>query len=338
MAYLADVMVEMLPALEAALKRAVSEPLQPCSFALQEMLGYHLGWEGKGAGGEAQGKRIRPLLTLLCAQACGADWQTALPAATAVELLHNFSLIHDDIQDRSPLRRGRPAVWRKWGVAQAINAGDVMFTLSFAALQGLAETVGAPETLEAQRVFQEVCLALTDGQYMDMAYEQRNDLSLEEYWPMIRGKTSALLGGCAELGALAGGAGSDRRRAFREYGLRLGLAFQVIDDWLGIWGDAAQTGKSTDSDLVSGKKSLPVLFGLAKDSVFRQRWLRGGVRAEDLPEMVAMLRQCGAEAFTLDEAARLTGEARAALQQAAPEGRAAAALDELTDSLLKRQK
>ena len=333
-----DLSAQMLPAVEDEMKAVVYNAMNPAYPELRDMLTYHMGWEGEGAGREAQGKRIRPLLTLLSAQAAGSgDWRRALPAAAAVELLHNFSLIHDDIQDNSALRRGRPTVWVKWGIPQAINAGDVMFTLAFSALQGLEENAGAQIALEAHRVLQLVCLRLTEGQYLDISYERRADLTIEAYWPMITGKTSALLGGCAELGALVSGAGQEHRAAFREFGIKVGLAFQVLDDWLGIWGDAALTGKSTDSDLVSGKKSLPVLFGLERGGEFSRRWRQGPVNPEDLPEVVGLLAQDGAEDFTLEQASQLTAEARAALHWAVPNPQDAAVLQELADMLLQRR-
>ena len=201
------------------------------------MLTYHMGWEGEGAGPEAQGKRIRPLLVLLCAEAAGGNWRAALPAAAAVELLHNFSLIHDDIQDNSPLRRNRPTVWVKWGAAQAINAGDVLFTLAFLALQDLAGTLPPQNVLLASHILQETCLRLTEGQYLDMSYETRPALPLDAYWPMIGGKTSALLACCCELGALVGGAEEPAARLFPRIWLsRLGWHSRC---WMTGWGSGA---------------------------------------------------------------------------------------------------
>lgn len=328
-------MQEMLPEVELALRQVVDGTVNPRVPELRSMLTYHMGWEGEGAGPEAQGKRIRPLLVLLSTQAAGGDWREALPAAAAVELLHNFSLIHDDIQDRSELRRGRPTVWVKWGIAQAINAGDVMFTQAFHALQNLDRSLPADATLEALRVLQQVCLQLTEGQYLDLSYESRFELTQADYWPMITGKTSALLGGCCELGALCAGASRETRAAFHEFGLKLGLAFQVLDDWLGIWGDAALIGKSTESDLVSGKKSLPVLFALDRGGAFARRWKQGSIQAGDLPEVIEMLKADGAEEFTLAEAQRLTDQALAALDRSAPL-ESTHNLRELTGLLLKR--
>jgi geranylgeranyl diphosphate synthase type I len=275
---------------------------------------------------------------LLSAEAAGGDWEVAIPAAAAVELLHNFSLIHDDIQDQSTLRRGRPTVWAKWGVAQAINAGDVMFTQAFYALRKLADSVSPAVGLEAQTVLQDTCLRLTEGQYLDMAYETKRELPMQAYWPMITGKTAALLGCCAELGAMTAGADIQKRVDFRRYGITLGLAFQALDDWLGIWGDAAATGKSVESDLATGKKTLPVVYALEQGGPFKEHWLRGPVRVEDIPLVIDLLSAAGAEEFTLQKAAELTSEAREALMQAVPDAEKAGFLVELTDSLLKRNK
>ena len=136
---LQDYIQVMRPAVEDELRKMIHRSVPAEYPELRAMLEYHMGWEGEGAGPDAQGKRIRPLLGLLSAEAAGGSWRDALPVAVAVELLHNFSLIHDDIQDNSPLRRSRPTVWVKWGIAQAINAGDVLFTLAFLSLQDLAE-------------------------------------------------------------------------------------------------------------------------------------------------------------------------------------------------------
>lgn len=301
---------------------------------LREMLAYHMGWEGDDAGPDAQGKRIRPLLVLLCAEAAGGEWRNALPAANAVELLHNFSLVHDDIQDHSPLRRNRPTVWVKWGAPQAINLGDVLFTLSMLAVHDLSATLPPQKVLTASRILLETCLRLTEGQYLDISYETRPVLPLEAYWPMIGGKTSALLSSCCELGAIAGGADEERRKAFRDYGYSLGLAFQVLDDWLGIWGEPEQIGKSTESDLVSGKKTLPVLYGISKDGAFARRWMQGHIVPEEVPGLSQLLEEEGAYDKTLEKAAHLTGDALRALEQAtgnAPGTRAAGAAQALLD-------
>lgn len=303
---------------------------------LHGMLSYHMGWEGPGAGTRAQGKRVRPLLVTLTAGAAGGDWRVALPAAAAVELIHNFSLIHDDIQDNSPLRRGRPTVWKRWGVAQAINAGDVMFTLAHQTILELHPPLTPEVTLEAAGLLHESCLHLTRGQYLDLDYEGRGTLALEEYWPMVQGKTAALLATCTELGALTAGAASGTREAYRRFGEKLGLAFQVQDDLLGIWGDAGQTGKSNESDLLEGKKSLPVLFGLSREGVFAHRWRQGDIKPEEIPGLARQLAEEGAQDYAQRTADELTGQALQALQEAQPQGAHAQALFVLTDLLLQR--
>lgn len=327
----------MRPAIEIALQNFVTRALPENRPELRQMLTYHMGWEGDGAGPEAQGKRIRPLLVLLSAEAAGGSWQAALPAAVAVELLHNFSLIHDDIQDNSPLRRSRATVWVQWGIPQAINAGDVLFTLAFAALHDLSPHRSAEDVLRANQILQQTCLRLTEGQYLDISYETRNTLPLEAYWPMVGGKTAALLRACCELGALSAGASIDRQDMFGEFGQALGLAFQVYDDWLGIWGDTSLTGKSTESDLVSGKKSLPVVLALAQNGPFARRWQQGSIQPQEAATLADMLRGEGVYAETLQTADQFTAQALDALRKAALQPQAEEALENLTHALLRRK-
>ncbi|MDZ4159437.1 MAG: polyprenyl synthetase family protein [Anaerolineaceae bacterium] len=327
------------PAIENKLRATVFNAIGDDYAPLRAMLAYHLGWEGEGAGAEAQGKRIRPLLALLSCAAAGGDWHRALPAAAAVELLHNFSLIHDDIQDRSEVRRGRLTLWVKWGVPQAINAGDLMFTLAhLAALELESQTVPSI-VIEASQLLHRTCVHLTQGQFLDLHNETSSQLALEDYWRMVAGKTAALLGCCTELGALVADVSNERRVAFYNFGFNLGLAFQVLDDWLGIWGDSDQTGKSTESDLVTGKKTLPVLYALAKNDRFAEVWRSGPVDPITVPLLAEMLMEEGAAEFTLAEADRLTNVAVNALEAAVRDGEDAAdALRGLTDQLLHRRK
>jgi geranylgeranyl diphosphate synthase type I len=326
-------------------RQAVEEELRQVVFLvngkgceqLHNMLAYHMGWEGENAGEEAQGKRIRPLLVLLTCASAGGQWPHALPAAAAVELVHNFSLIHDDIEDQSPLRRGRPTVWSRWGVAQAINAGDAMFTLAHLSMLRLDKVTSASVAVEACRLINTTSLRLTQGQHLDLAYESQAGLSSDAYWSMVHGKTAALLAASTELGALVAGARQERREAFSEFGAALGLAFQAKDDLLGIWGDVALTGKSTDSDLLSGKKSLPIIFGLSHDGAFAKRWSQGSISAAEIPTLAAQLEREGARDYTQRTANRLTEQALASLKTAGPQGEAGEALVELTNKLLSRQ-
>jgi len=328
---------EIRAAVDAEMKQVVDDCIPGEYGGMRPLLAYHLGWEGEGAGVEAQGKRVRPTLVCLCAAAAGGNWKLALPAAAAVELIHNFSLVHDDIQDQSPLRRGRQTVWVKWGTPQAINAGDLLFTLAFSALGRLRAQFSSEMVLEAQQVLQTTCIYLTGGQYLDLAYESQRTLPAEAYWPMIGGKTAALLACCAELGALTALAGAEQRRKFHEFGQKLGMAFQVQDDWLGIWGDAARTGKSTASDLVSGKKTLPVVFALQKRAAFAERWLRGPLEPQEVAQMARLLEEEGARHFTEETADRLTQEAMHALEQTGGDVDGTRALLHLAEILLRRE-
>jgi geranylgeranyl diphosphate synthase type I len=326
----------MLPLIEAELQKDILFGKLSEYDELYQMLTYHMGWTGEGAGPEARGKRIRPLLVTLSAAACGSDWTLALPAASAVELVHNFSLIHDDIEDASILRRGRPTVWKLWGIPQAINAGDALFTLAHLSVLTLSKNVDIATTLRASRLLQETCLSLTQGQYLDMAYEHQQCLSLEAYWLMITGKTAGLIASCTALGAIIAHENDEKINYYRDFGNNLGLAFQVQDDLLGIWGDAALMGKSAESDLITGKKSLPILFGLENNLGFAHRWTRGAVEPSEVPELAGMLEAEGAKAYTQEAADRLTQQALSSLEAAHPEGDAGRALFELANMLLNR--
>jgi geranylgeranyl diphosphate synthase type I len=328
---------QMLPAVEKELKTTIDKVRGPGFDDLHAMMAYHLGWEGQGAGPQASGKRIRPLLVLLTSAAAGGKWEAALPAAAAIELIHNFSLIHDDIEDNSPLRRGRPTLWNLWGVAQAINTGDAMFSLAHLAILGLEDTASPNIALQAAHILQETCLSLTQGQYLDMAYEHRGFLSEADYWPMSAGKTAALLGACTDLGALTAETATAQRLAYRQFGRSLGLAFQVMDDILGIWGSPGQTGKSSESDLVAGKKSLPVLYGLGQKGSFAERWLQGPISPGEVTELANLLETEGARTHAQEAASRLTGEALQALKDADPKGDAGLALRNLAELLLRRE-
>lgn len=332
-----------LDALEAELRLAVgSEDVHQSSGARNTierlgeyyaMLEYHLGW----GPGLAHGKRLRPLLCLLCCTSAGGDWRQALPLAAAIELIHNFSLIHDDIQDNSPLRHGRPTVWSRWGAAQAINAGDAMFTLAFLAPHRLTEVgVSAETTLFVLNELKLTCLGLTQGQYLDMSFEQRERVTVDEYLAMIERKTAVLIAAATHLGARLAGAAPERTRAFRDYGLSLGLAFQLQDDLLGIWGDPAVTGKSAASDLEKRKKSLPVVYGLERSAEFAAAYAQPHGPSDDVRQLAAHLEDLGARDYVSDAAHEVTGRARSALALAAPAGPAGLALVELTDQLLTR--
>jgi geranylgeranyl diphosphate synthase type I len=325
------------PAIESELKKAVySIDLYPYS-ELHEMMAYHMGWESEDTSKITGGKRIRPLIVLLTTAAAGGVWEHALPAAAAVELIHNFSLLHDDIEDKSPLRRGRPTIWKKWGIPQAINTGDAMYALAHLTMFKLEDTTSPSITLDASKLIQNTCLRLTQGQFLDISYEDRDGLTLDDYWPMVTGKTAALIAASNELGALVANSNQEIQKNYRDFGFNLGLAFQILDDFLGVWGESEKIGKSIESDLVTGKKTLPILYGLEKQGEFAKLWNKGNITQESVPTLVKQLEKEGGRKFTLDNADRLTRKALKSLDRANPRGEAGIALKELANQLLQRE-
>ncbi len=228
-------------------------------YAMQQ---YHLGWR------DAQlvptiadpGKMLRPSLVLLACQAVGGRVEQALPLGAGIQLVHDFTLIHDDIQDVSATRRGRDTVWSLWGMPHGITAGDSLFALAHLAVHRLS-MVGVPAAvvLEVLQRLDETILAVCEGQYLDCSYEGKLAITEDDYLAMILRKTATLIGAATGLGALVGGADVATVQALYAFGLNLGIAFQIQDDILGIWGDPAVTGKPAAADLYRRKVSLPII-------------------------------------------------------------------------------
>lgn len=325
------------PALRKELKKVISAAKDHGTQELYAMIAYQLGWEGENAGPKAEGKQLRALFCLLACQAAGGEWKDALPAAAAVELIHNFSLIHDDIEDNGQLRRGRPTVWKIWGEAQAINTGDAMFALANASLLNLAETVSPKAALEAGKLFHATCLRLTQGQHLDIAFENQDQVELDIYWQMVGGKTAALLAFSLEGGALCAQVDPKIQAHYRDFGHYLGLAFQVQDDMLGIWGEEELTGKSTSGDLVTRKKTLPVLYGLAQEGEFAKVWSSGEIKPENARHLAEILHREGGRAYAQSSADRMTDLALDALEKASPQGEAGEILQITARQLLSRR-
>ncbi len=232
--------------------------LEPdCSLA--NMANYQFGWAHGGGG-----KRVRPLLVLALAQAFGGEIRTAMPAAMAVETLHNATLVHDDIEDNGPLRHGVPALWKEYSTPLALNFGDYLYALSGIFL--LETNWGLDNQARAYQFYQEAFLGVTRGQHLDL----HGNPDSNRYLTMIRLKTGALFRLSFQLGFLASGRQfSNELKEIADAGMLLGISFQVQDDILGIWGDSEITGKSNRSDLLEQKLSLPVVYGLEKSPDFK---------------------------------------------------------------------
>jgi len=329
---------EMLPALEEDMRTALkADGSKPDPF--YGMMQYHMGWvdEEFRPANVHGGKRIRPLLCLLSCQASGGAWRQAIPAASSIEILHNFSLVHDDIEDISSTRRGRLTVWKIWGEAQAINCGDGMFASAHLAMGRLSDRdVPHNTVVRAMQRFDESCLLLTNGQYLDMDFETRDDVRVDEYIRMITGKTAVLLSLCTELGAIIAVQDEKTIDHYAKFGKNLGLAFQVIDDILGIWGDESKTGKSAATDIVTKKKTLPVLYGLEQSSALHALYRDGDPGDDFVCEVITMLDEIGAREYAASRATAYSEEALQHLEAARPVGNSGEALLQLAASLLQR--
>jgi geranylgeranyl diphosphate synthase, type I len=329
----------MLPAVEQEMREVTGAQQAPADL-FDGMIHYHLGWvnadlEPVSLNG---GKRIRPLLCLLSCHAAGGDWRRAVPAAAAVELLHNFTLIHDDIQDASPTRRGRDTLWRLWGSAQAINSGDAVFALCHLAMSRLLEQGVEPAiVVEALRRMDETCLALTRGQHADMSFETRDLVTTEEYMEMITGKTAVLLSLCTALGALIAGRDTATIDHFAAFGRDVGLAFQVRDDILGIWGEEEVIGKSAATDIETKKKSLPVLYGLARRRSLRELYARKDTPADFVKQVIGLLDEDGAREFAEAKEAHYSAGALRHLEATGAHEEDAEPLRQLVARLLNRR-
>ena len=311
---------------------ALHEAVEALPTSMRRIAGYHLGWwdERGAADGGGSGKAFRPALALLSAEAVGASPEAAVPAAVGVELVHNFSLLHDDVMDEDTTRRHRPTAWTVFGRNAAILAGDALLTL---ATDVLAAS-GHPRSQEGVRALSAAVLSLVEGQSADLDFERRQDVGLSECLAMVGSKTGSLLGCACALGGLFGGASPGRVGELRAFGELLGLAFQHTDDLLGIWGDPAVTGKPSYSDLRARKKSLPVLAALHSSTESGAELARLYRRDRDpdageLPRLAELVEDAGGRAWCREQAGQLLDQALGHLRAARPAERPAAELADL---------
>ena len=312
---------DLLGEIEAEMRSVLGEG-DGHALPLYEMLSYHLGLDDPTG---PRGKRMRPLLGLLAFKSLGGDYRKSLPAAAAVELGHNFSLVHDDIEDADRERRHRPTLWAIWGVPLAINAGDALFALSRLALYRLMEVEGyePQKLLDMMRVYDETCLALCEGQYLDISFERRTDVTVPQYMEMIEKKTAALIAAAVETGAMMATDEQEIVDAYRRFGYNLGIAFQIADDLKGTFWTTAATGKPEAGDVRKRKKTLPLVWALQNASAadvsrlaaIYQPVIRatdgsgpslgdGLMTDADVDEVLDILERCGARRHAEEEAHR----------------------------------
>ncbi|MDQ3690114.1 MAG: polyprenyl synthetase family protein [Chloroflexota bacterium] len=299
--------------------------------SLYDMLAYHLGLDGASG---PRGKRMRPLLGALAYQSLTGDYRPALPGAAAVELGHNFSLVHDDIEDADVERRHRPTLWAIWGIPLAINAGDALFALSRLALYRLLDGgFSERRVLALMRVYDETCLALCEGQYLDITFERRTDVTVDGYLEMIGKKTAALLAASVQAGAILATDDPEVVEAYRRFGYDLGMAFQMADDVKGTFWTSTESGKPEAGDVRKRKKTLPLVWAMEHASETDRNRLNAiylaGIRATDgqaqpaaatmmtdaeVTEVLAILDRCGAREHALSEARRYRDRSLAQLE------------------------
>ncbi|MGW7082624.1 polyprenyl synthetase family protein [Streptomyces sp. NPDC054871] len=323
----------LLPALSAAVD-ALPEPER-------KVARYHRGWcDAEGAPVPAvssRGKAVRPALTLLSAVAVGGDAGCALPGAVAVELVHDFTLLHDDVIDGDALRRHRQAAWSVFGVPSAVLTGDALVVAAMRAVTELPSPVAAAAVQELVGAL----LDLVEGQSLDVAFEEASEVSVAQYLAMAEGKTGSLMGCACALGGVLAGADAERVRGLREFGRCLGVAFQCADDLLGIWGRTARSGKPVGADLAARKKSLPVAAALAgTDSAADQlRALYGSphpLGEQDIALMRELVEKAGGRQAAEREAHRQMSAALRALSCARPTADAYRQLQEIAWAMIRR--
>jgi geranylgeranyl diphosphate synthase type I len=292
---------------------------------LQDMMMYHLGWldEGLRTCDFKGGKQLRSTMCMLACEAITGDYRKALPGAAAVELVHNFSLIHDDIEDGDEKRRHRDTVWKIWGVPQAINTGDAMDVVSYMAIMDLK--LDGAAMVDVLRVFNDTIMQLCEGQYLDMDFQTREAVTVDEYIQMITGKTAALIEASTAIGAMAAGADPGTVRHFRSFGHKIGVAFQIQDDLLGIWGDPAKTGKSARNDIRNKKKTLPVLYAMQHSperDALKRLYAKKKFTEADIDRVFDILTRAKAYEYTSQKAKQYKDEALAELDGLCPGSRA----------------
>jgi geranylgeranyl diphosphate synthase type I len=333
---------ELLLRYRSDIEAEVARAIPPDGGPLYDMVRYQLGFSEAGAPN--LGKCLRPSLCLFSCEALAGDLQQALPVAVAIELIHNFSLVHDDIEDGDEMRHHRPTVWRVYGRDQAVVTGIALWTLAYKSMNSARDrNVPVERLIAARRLLTNACNEIIEGQHLDLSFEQRTDVTLAEYTEMIGCKTGALIGASVQAGALMAGAGAGEVARLGDFGRELGLAFQIRDDILGIWGEGSATGKPVGADIAKRKKSLPVVQAFQQVMGSDRELLRGIYQKEsidegDIDDVLNVLQRWNVRYFAQGLAEDHRAKAMAALSQSEIFPAAARySFDELASFVLARE-
>lgn len=289
----------------------------------------------------AGGKRIRPALVLTACEAVGGNPESIISAAASVELLHTFTLVHDDIMDEDLVRRGKPTVHALWGLNMGIVVGDALYAKAFESIVDVRKN-GIPEgrVLDALEAFNHANAEVHEGQIMDMGFEERDDVSEEEYLVMIEKKTGALIEGSLKIGAILGGGSDEQIQSLSKYGVDVGLAFQIKDDLLDLTAEEEKLGKPLGSDIIQGKKSLIIVHALANADELQKKLIKDCLGREcgkeEVGRVIKTLYETGSIHYAEEKLGRLVDEAKGALK-VIPDGQAREVLEGLADFIIERK-
>ncbi len=323
-----------------AIEREVGHSLAGTDSSVDEMLRSYLGWTAEGLPSLA--KCLRPSLCLAACDALGGDTRQALPIAAAVELVHNFSLIHDDIEDGDEIRHHRPTLWHAYGRQPAVFAGVALWSIAYQTLDRALDADLPPErVLEAHRILNDACLEMIEGQHQDISFEARDDVTLAEYIEMIGRKSGALLGASLKLGALVAGSDEEEQGRFYTFGRELGISFQIRDDVLGIWGEGSATGKPVGADIARKKKSLPVVHAFQQvvgpdHDVLTEAYAKAEMDDDDINEVLSILQRWNCRYFAQGLAEDHRSRAMSVLSRTAISPDSRRSFDDLMSFVLER--
>ena len=313
---------------------------------INTMLKYFLGWmdpNGYQTNKPISGKALRPILCILACNAAGGDVQKAIPAAIPLEFIHDFSLIHDDIQDKDKLRHNRPTIWALWGNPKALVAGNNLRIIADITMNKLINT-GLPvnKCLHLNYILTRACLEMIEGQYLDIQYEGRTSLTKELYLEMISKKTGALIASAIKIGASLATENHDKLNAFDEFGKYLGLVFQITDDILGIWGEESKTGKPVGADIIRKKNSLPIIITASKTTDINQKKINAiynkrTISQSDLSEILNIMDQTKSKKRCMDLAEQYCTKALSSISNIPMSNESRKDIESLALFLTKRQ-